>query len=77
MTGAYVLFLVESGAEDQVLKEAKLIDGVHEANFTYGVYDLIMKVKADSMESLKHLITYRLRAIDNVMSTLTLVLTEE
>ena len=77
MTGAYVLFLVESGAEDQVLKDAKLIDGVQEAYFSYGVYDLIMKVKADSMERLKHLVTYRLRAIDNVRSTLTLVLTEE
>ena len=77
MTGAYVLFLVESGAEDQVLKDAKLIDGVQEAYFSYGVYDLIMKVESDSMERLKHLITYRLRAIDNVISTLTLVLTEE
>ena len=77
MTGAYILFLVESGAEDQVLKDAKLIDGVQEAYFSYGVYDLIMKVEADSMERLKHLVTYRLRAIDNVRSTLTLVLTEE
>ena len=77
MTGAYILFLVESGSEDQVLKDAKLIDGVQEAYFSYGVYDLIMKVKAASMERLKHLVTYRLRAIDNVRSTLTLVLTEE
>ena len=77
MTGAYVLFLVESGSEDQVLKDAKLIDGVQEAYFSYGVYDLIMKVEADSMKRLKHLITYRLRAIDNVRSTLTLILTKE
>ena len=77
MAGAYVLFLVESGSEDQVLKDAKLIDGVQEAYFSYGVYDLIMKVEADSMKSLKELVTYRLRTIDNVRSTLTLILTEE
>ena len=77
MTRAYILFLVESGAEEQVLKDAKLIEGVQEAYVSYGLYDLIMKVEADSMERLKHLITYRLRTIDNVRSTLTLILTEE
>ena len=77
MPRAYILFLVESGSEDQVLKDAKLIDGVQEAYFSYGVYDLIMKVEADSMKSLKELVTYRLRTIDNVRSTLTLIITEE
>ena len=77
MTGAYVLFNVESGAEEQVLKEVKLVDDVQEAYVTYGVYDLILKVNAASMEVLKQLISYRLRTIDNVRSTMTLILTEE
>ena len=77
MPRAIVLFNVGSGAEEQVLKDAKLIEGVQEAYVSYGLYDLIMKVEADSMERLKHLITYRLRTIDNVRSTLTLILTEE
>jgi DNA-binding Lrp family transcriptional regulator len=38
---------------------------------------LIVKVKAESMEELKELVTYKLRAINNVRSTLTLMLTEE
>jgi len=77
MPRAYVLFNVGAGSEEQVLKDAKAIGGVQEACVSYGVYDLVMKVKADSMEKLKELVTHRLRAIDNVRSTLTLILTEE
>ena len=77
MVRAYVLFDVQSGAEDQVLKEVKLVDEVQEAYVTYGVFDLVLKVNADSSEGLKQLVTHRLRTIDNVRSTMTLMLTEE
>jgi DNA-binding Lrp family transcriptional regulator len=77
MPRAFVLFNVGAGSEDQVLKDAKAIGGVQEAYVSYGVYDLVLKVKADSMELLKELITHRLRTIKNVRSTLTLILTEE
>ena len=77
MPRAFVLFNAGAGSEDQVLKDAKAIGGVQEAYVSYGVYDLVLKVKADSMELLKELITHRLRTIKNVRSTLTLILTEE
>lgn len=75
MPRAFVLFNVGAGSEDQVLKDARAIGGVQEAYVSYGVYDLVMKVKADSMEKLKELVTHQLRTIKNVRSTLTL--TEE
>jgi DNA-binding Lrp family transcriptional regulator len=77
MPRAYVLFNVGAGSEDQVLKDVRSIGGVQEAYVSYGVYDLVVKVKADSMEQLKELVTHRLRKIKNVRSTLTLMLTEE
>ena len=77
MPRAFVLFNVGAGSEDQVLKDAKNIGGIQEAYVSYGVYDLVMKVKADSMEKLKELVTHQLRTIKNVRSTLTLILTEE
>jgi DNA-binding Lrp family transcriptional regulator len=77
MPRAYVLFNVGAGSEDQVLKDIRSIGGVQEAYISYGVYDLVVKVKADSMEQLKELVTHRLRKIKNVRSTLTLMLTEE
>jgi len=77
MPRAYVLFNVGAGSEDQVLKDVRSAGGVQEAYVSYGVYDLVVKVKADSMEQLKELVTHRLRKIKNVRSTLTLMLTEE
>lgn len=77
MPRAYVLINVSSGLEGQVLKNMKKIEGVEEVFVSYGVYDLVAKIKADSMEQLKELITHHLRRIENVRSTLTLILVEE
>jgi DNA-binding Lrp family transcriptional regulator len=76
MPSAYVLFNVDAGFEEQVLNEAKAIGKVEEAYVSYGVYDLVMKVKTDTMEELKELVTHCLRGIGGVRSTLTLILTE-
>jgi DNA-binding Lrp family transcriptional regulator len=77
LSKAYVLFGVASGSEEQVIKDAQKIEGVQETHISYGVYDLVMKIKADNMDQLKELISRRLRKIDNVKSTMTLILTEE
>jgi DNA-binding Lrp family transcriptional regulator len=77
MPRAFVLINVESGSEDEVLKELKRIEGVEEAYFSYGVYDLITKIKADTMEQLKEMVTRKIRALSQVRSTLTLIMMEE
>jgi len=77
MPRAYVLFSVNSGSEETVTKEIRAISEVQEAYVSYGVYDLIVKIKTDSMEQLKELVSHRLRMIANVRSTLTLILCEE
>lgn len=77
MPQAFVMFNVDSGSEEQVLKDLRSIGEVEEAYVSYGVYDLIIKVKADSVEKLRELVTHRVRTIKHVRSTLTLILTEE
>lgn len=77
MPRAFVLINVESGSEDEVLNELKKIEGVEEAYFSYGVYDLITKIKADTMEQLKEMVTRKIRALSQVRSTLTLIMMEE
>jgi DNA-binding Lrp family transcriptional regulator len=77
MPRAFVLINVESGAEQEVVNILKGIEGVEEAYFSYGVYDIITKIKADSMESLKDLVTRKVRTISRVRSTLTLIMMEE
>ena len=77
MTRAYVLFNVESGSEESVLRQLKSLGSVEESYISYGVYDLVIRVKADTMEELKALVTYKIRTIKQVRSTLTLIQTEE
>jgi DNA-binding Lrp family transcriptional regulator len=77
MPRAYVLLNVESGSEDIVLKTIRSIGMVEEAFVSYGVYDLIIRVKADTMEELKDSVTHKIRMIPQVRSTLTLIMIEE
>ena len=77
MPRAFVLINVESGSEDDVLRELKVIQGVEEAYSSYGVYDIITKIKAETMEQLKELVTHHVRTLQKVRSTLTLIMMEE
>jgi DNA-binding Lrp family transcriptional regulator len=70
---AFVLINAEIGSESEVLAELKKVEGVEEAYSVYGVYDLIAKVKADSMDKLKDIVTWRIRRLNKVRSTLTMI----
>jgi DNA-binding Lrp family transcriptional regulator len=76
MPKAYVLINVDSGSEDAVLRQLRENGFVEEVYVSYGVYDLIVKVKADKMEELREIVTHKIRTINNVRSTLTLILLE-
>jgi DNA-binding Lrp family transcriptional regulator len=73
---AYVLINSEIGAEEEVLKELKKIKSVKEAYVVYGVYDIIAKVEAESMDKLKEIITWNIRRLEKVRSTLTMMVVE-
>ena len=77
MPCAYVLFSVSSGSEGLVKEEIGSIPEVQEVFVSYGVYDLVVKIKTASMEQLKELVSHHLRKIPDVKSTLTLILVEE
>lgn len=47
-----------------------------EASFVYGVYDIVAKVETDSMDHLKEVITWKIRRLDKVRSTLTTIVVE-
>jgi len=73
---AFVLINAEIGSEGEILKELKKIEGVNEAYSVYGVYDVIAKVEADSMDKLKDIVTWRIRRLEKVRSTLTMIVIE-
>jgi DNA-binding Lrp family transcriptional regulator len=77
MPTAFVLINTEIGSESDVLKELKKVEGVEEASAVYGVYDIVARVKADTMDKLKEIVTWRIRRLDKVRSTLTMIVVEE
>ncbi|MEM3479874.1 MAG: Lrp/AsnC ligand binding domain-containing protein [Candidatus Bathyarchaeia archaeon] len=74
---AFVLINAEIGSEGEVLNELKRVEGVEEAYSVYGVYDIVAKVRAESMEKLKDIVTWKIRRINKVRSTLTMIVIEE
>jgi DNA-binding Lrp family transcriptional regulator len=77
MPKAFVLINTEIGSESEVLKDLRKIEGVEEVYSVYGVYDIICKVSAESMDKLKEIVTWRIRRLDKVRSTLTMIMIEE
>ena len=77
MPMAYVLITTESGAVDNVLASLTKMDSVKETYMVYGVYDIIATVKADTMDKLKEIVTWNLRSLDQVRSTLTMIVVED
>ncbi len=74
---AFVLINTEPANEEKVLQEVSKIEGIEEAYILYGVYDILAKIKTESMENLKQTIIWQIRKIEGVVSTLTLIVAEE
>ena len=69
---AFVLVNTEPASMPQVLEKIKAVEGVKQAEMVYGVYDIVAKVEAETMDQLKSIIAYRIRLLANVWSTQTM-----
>jgi DNA-binding Lrp family transcriptional regulator len=73
---AFVLINAEIGSEDTVVGELRKLSNVKESYVVYGVYDVVAKVEAESMDKLKEIVTWKIRRLDRVRSTLTMIVVE-
>ena len=76
MTLAFVLIRVESGKEPEVIQELLEINEVIEPYLIYGIYDIVARVKVGNLEELENVIDKKIRKIQNVSSTYTLITTQ-
>jgi DNA-binding Lrp family transcriptional regulator len=60
----------------QLIKTLRKIKGVQEAYPLYGVYDIIVKTEADTMDGIKE-IHNKIRKLEKVRQTLTMITHEE
>jgi DNA-binding Lrp family transcriptional regulator len=73
---AFVLINADLGAEEELLKSLRNLEFVKSVYVVYGVYDIIAMVEADTMEKVKETITWKIRRLDRVRSTLTMIVVE-
>ena len=73
MATAYVLINCELGSEESFIQQLKNIDSVIEVHGTFGAYDILAKVESSTVEALRESVTWKIRKIDQIRSTLTLM----
>ena len=69
---AFVLINCDLGYEVEILDQLRDMDSVVEAHGTFGAYDIIAEVAAESHELLRETITWQIRKLNRIRSTLTL-----
>ncbi len=71
---AFVLINTNDGIDDDLLlAQLKKIDGISEAYKVAGIYNILIKVEADTMDKVAKVVNYRLKNLKNIRSTLTMV----
>ena len=73
MATAYVLINCELGSEESIIQQLKSLDVVVEVHGTFGAYDILAKIESSTVEVLRETITWKIRKIDQIRSTLTLM----
>jgi DNA-binding Lrp family transcriptional regulator len=68
----FVLITTDVGKEQEVFKEINELSDVKEASLLYGMYDIIALLETNSTEKLKNTISWKIRQIPNVKSTISL-----
>ena len=77
MSSAYVLILCEIGCEIVVMDEIRTLKHVTELDRVYGSsYDIIIRISADTPDKLNHIISSKIRRIEKVRVTQTMIVTE-
>ncbi len=76
MVIAYILLTCDLGSENSVIEQLKAIASVKEAHGIYGAYDILVKVESSSADDQRETVTFKIRKIPHVRSTLTLTCIE-
>ena len=58
---------------DGIADSLSAIAGVTEVHGLYGIYDIIVFVEAESMSALKDIINSKIRRLDDINATLTMI----
>ena len=68
----YVLLNCDLGSEEYILEELKKMEEVKNAYLTFGAYDVIAEIHAESQEDFDTTVGTKIRRLARVVSTMTL-----
>jgi DNA-binding Lrp family transcriptional regulator len=73
---AYVFMHVRAGSVPEVVTNLRRLDGVVDANMTFGPYDVIAVIQADDPNKLGKLVARQIQPIPGVSDTVTSLVLE-
>ncbi|HIJ99223.1 TPA: Lrp/AsnC ligand binding domain-containing protein [archaeon] len=73
MVNAFILIMSKTGTERSVIRELSKLEEVVDVSVVYGDYDIIAKIQAETLEDLNSVILDKIRALDEVSNTSTLI----
>ncbi len=81
MSTAYFLLNVALNHEAEVIDEVKrILTTQQDINFeiqgVYGVYDIVVKITADSDDKIRHLALEKIKSIKNIQSAITMMVND-
>ncbi len=68
----FVLLNCDLGAEEYILDELKQVAQIKNAYVTFGAYDIIAEVHAQTQEEFEKTVSMNIRRLSRVVSTMTL-----
>lgn len=77
MLRAYLLIICDPEYRFEVAHRLEKMENVVNVDVINGPYDLVVEIIFDTMEDLKEKIQNNIQDIDNLMSTLTLILSDD
>ena len=82
MSTSYILINSDLGTDESIITKIKEIladkkDIQYEIRGVYGVYDIVLKLSSDDIDTLRSTITNQIRKITSVQSTLTMMVIDE
>ena len=68
----FVLLNCDLGAEEYILDELKQVSQIKNAHVTFGAYDIIAEIHAETQEEFENTVSMQIRRLSRVVSTMTL-----
>jgi DNA-binding Lrp family transcriptional regulator len=73
---AYILVKIRTGGIHEVVRNLQRINGVTEANMTFGPYDAVAVIEAEDLKNLGRILDSEIQPIPGVLETLTCLAVE-